>query len=87
MAHKWCYTKSSIKHQPQKTKGFHALKVPDQLACPLELKNNSAVLSLTIVHEKVSLTCSFAVRTEKILKLKLNKILVKVKKVKKTKEK
>ena len=64
MAHEWSYIKSSIKHQPQKTKGFHALKVPDQLAQPLELKNNSAALSLTIefriVHEKVSLTCSLS---------------------------
>ena len=61
MACEWSYTRSSINHRPQQTKGFYAFYVPDQLIWPLELKNNSPALSLTIVHEKVSLTCSFRV--------------------------
>ena len=61
MAHGWSYTKSSIKHQPQQTKGLHALIIPGQHSCPLELKKNLAVLSLTIVHEKVSLNYSLRV--------------------------
>ena len=39
---------------------LRASKIPDLLSCSLELKK-SAAFSLTIVHEKVSLTCSLRV--------------------------
>ena len=63
MAHEWSYSKSNIKDQPQQTKALYAFKIPDQLACPLELKtiqqpekpnwlscNKAVYLSLQIAH-------------------------------------
>ena len=38
MVHEWSYNNSSIKHQPQQTKGLRALKILYQLSCPMELK-------------------------------------------------
>ena len=44
MAHEWSYSKSSVKHQPQQTKGLHALKILDQLSClGLEQKFSSTL--------------------------------------------
>ena len=43
---------------------MHALKIPDQSSCPMELKNTYFqywALSLTMVHEEVSLTCSLRI--------------------------
>ena len=49
MAHEWSYIKSSIKHQPQKTKELHALIIPGQLSCPLELKSLGSTLPHTCI--------------------------------------
>ena len=74
MAHEWSYIKSSIKHQPQQTKGLRALKILYQLSCPIygakkvhqhppcnELHYSLlTAVTIVIVHEKLSLTCSLS---------------------------
>ena len=56
--HEWGNTKSNIIHQPQKTKGFHALKLLNQLSCPLELKEiqHSNITTPTLLSLSLSLT-------------------------------
>ena len=53
---------SPVSNPNPTNKRLHAFKTPNQLSCLLKLKTKkSAALSLTIVNEMVSLTCSMRV--------------------------